>query len=673
MIEEKKDRITLSELFAPPTENHKGTFGVMCSLSADDAYMDKLLEYFTGLDRNQREFSGHCSLMMFIDPRNKPIILPGLGWAHPNTSKWKDNTKLLHAKTALLGFGESKVGESDYYRLIVFTGNWTEESVNNSINLLWYCDYDVNSKESQQQQALDISEAMKFWEYLLGENENNLFIVDNVLRKKLYKFFGELTKKIIIPQRGYTPNFISNLKPEIQTKQEFFTNNSIGKQFIDYIKKDATRRNFICCGSGFFEEIYNKKNVKEPEVLSKLVEQLKNGDLLASTIEEFDGDGDKINKWLVINPNTSGAAGWWFKNSKKENLSWLLHKAKYPGDKKHFQPTFHAKYIYIANQRDVESFSNGILYLGSANLSKQGFSLAPGSGGNIEVGVFCNVEERFTNEELCEKLGINSEEMLKKEMINEELTSEETEVTDYTIPESPIIFSCEWDKKTKILSWEWANDKEKWYNIKINENPINTDQNQICIDRPGYYVKITAANKSGILYVWELPVFNSDGKFIMPIIYHKTISDIIESIIDFPPSFGEGFIAIGEDEEGEDEGFIFSADDTEQMEDIRQEYKSASLHSASLLVETIAEQNQKITSGQMADWVDYLRRMLIDSIDNKTADSFRSLGINFMQPLIDEPGFAPDNITKEYKELILEVIDIWGLTAGIMLSEKEGK
>ena len=655
---------TLSELFSLEDKKYTGVFGIMCALSADETYMDKLLESFTGLNRMQREYRAKISLMLLLDPHNNPIVLPGLAWAYPNSAKWNNKTPLLHAKVALLGFGESASGIPSYFRLIVFTGNWTQKAVNNSINLLWYCDYDVKNCESEKQEAFDINEAAKYFEHI---TEGNYFVIENAFKKLINNCYKNIREIVQPPARGYKTRFIHNLKQESESKKNFFSSNSLARKVIDCIKNDNVRRNFICCGSGFFEEIDEKKNANEPEVLHELIEQLTNNDLFAkNSLEKIDNDGDRINKWLVINPGTSGAAGWWFKQTKKEDLTWLFHNSKYPGDKKHLNLSFHAKYIYLAYEKKNDSFTNGIMYLGSANLSKQGFVLAPETGGNIEAGVVFLTDERLDNDELCERLGIG--DVLKKSELPEEIKNENEEIPGDIVLIEPLINSCIYDLKKRTLKWIWQETSTAWDNIKIADKDIPKDQNEMLLENPAYNVILSATDRNGKENIWIIPVFTEQGNFCSPITYIKNVNEIIDTLNDFPPSYTEGKFV--EDGGGEWDGPNNEPDDQKNNKELRDEYEKASLHSASLLVETIAEQNQKISEGQMADWVEYLRKILIESVSDETKKSFKELGINFMQPLLKVDGFIPDTPTAEYHALINEVTTDWGLSDALPLNSK---
>ncbi|MBM4066069.1 MAG: hypothetical protein FJ266_10600, partial [Planctomycetes bacterium] len=523
MNDEKNERKSLLDLFYPPDEKHKGVFGLLCALSADKPFVDSILERFS----TQRMYPGHLSMALFLDCHNEPITnLLGLCWAYPDERKWKEKTKLQHAKVALLGFGESNKKSPDYYRLIVFTGNWTNEAVNSSINLAWYCDYDTASSENQKQEASDICEAVDFWWKLLGNDGNGgYYKLAKSFRDRITEFLNDISKDVIPPERGYPPRFVSNLLNTEAKKEGDFKENSMGAQFIKFIDDNETSRNFICCGSGFFEQTDKENFLEEPEVLKQLVDVLKKKDRLAKNISEE-------NKWIVINPETSGALGEWIKNTHEDDLTWFPRQSKHPDKDGAY---FHAKYIFIANKRN-DSYSNGLLYLGSGNLSKQGFALGPGTNGNIEAGVFLTISDSIKEESLCEKLGIDPDNPLNKELITEN-SGEEAEQELTEIQPSPPIISCKWNRETRLLTWEDSSDT-CWEEIKINNTPIDSKTKEIVMDVNYFSIKLEA-KLAGKLYRWDIPVFNKNGDFCSPPIQPKSMPEILDMIRNFPVTYEE--------------------------------------------------------------------------------------------------------------------------------------
>jgi hypothetical protein len=107
----------------------------------------------------------------------------------------------------------------------------------------------------------------------------------------------------------------------------------------------------------------------------------------------------------------------------------------------------------------------------------------------------------------------------------------------------------------------------------------------------------------------------------------------------------------------------------DEIEALRKKRREAALHYATVLLETIANGNQQVTPGLVADWVDWLHRELIDALPEETKEGFRSLGINFLSPLLTEPGFAPSFFDETYRLGIEKLIRSWGLDGMADLSD----
>lgn len=657
MTDQDNCRQSLFDLFAPPNDQLRGVLGLVCGLSAEEQFMDCALEQFSGLTKKMRKQIGHLSLALFQDVHNKPIqALPGLYNPFQKEEKdWPNQIKLMHAKVALLGFGESREGVPDYYRLIVSTGNWTKEAVNNSINLVWYCDFDTSVNEDQKQNAKDIAEAVTFWNTLMntGNGNNGYYQIDNLVKKKIDNFLNQISKTIKPPQRGYKPRFISNLlDSNAHTVGTLFKTNSMGAQVIKRFCDSKTKRNFIICGSGFFEQSDSAVNQKEkePEVIEKLVNHFIKNKILTKNPK----------KWLLVNPETSGAAGQWIKGNHSNKEDWIFPHPKHPDVDETPYP-LHAKYIFTGNHNKNHSVTSGLLYIGSGNLSKQGFALGPGTGGNIEAGVVFETENTDKNT-LCSYLGIDPEKVLGPKDIPYEIGSEENEQSNTEIQVPPPIDSCTWYKKTGKLVWRWVDSA--WNDVTLYDQSIQLDNKELEINDQNldfsFGVKLNAT-KEGKYFEWTIPVFKKDGSFCSPPIQLKSGQELIDALINFsaPAYKNENNHDTLEGDKIED--FFPSSGIKEIFSELRDELDNYPLHFATILIETLSEQNQQITEGQLPDWTAHLRRTLIDEMVTEKKKQIKGLGINFMKPLIKTDGFVPEQATKEYQKVMEDIIKDWGL------------
>ena len=129
---------SLLRLFEPP-EDHYGQFGWVCGFSADAGFLDSAAERFTGRSASLRARQGQVVLGVMLDPFHEPLSIldvPGVADLPLRTRPFR----LMHAKIALLGFR----GRSANWRLrvIVSTGNWTQQTLEESLDLAWCFDVD---------------------------------------------------------------------------------------------------------------------------------------------------------------------------------------------------------------------------------------------------------------------------------------------------------------------------------------------------------------------------------------------------------------------------------------------------------------------------------------------------------------------------------------------------
>jgi len=653
-------RPSLLELFTPP-KGERGVFGLMCGLSADEYFMDAAMERFSDLSSSQRRQHGRLFALLCLDARSRPMqLLAGVYGPWAIGSIWA-KIGLMHAKVALLGFGESSAGKADYYRLIVSTGNWTKEAVNKSINLAWFCDYDTRNREPQRQSAADIIKSAMFWQRLLGVGRmgSSYYQIDDVVNEQHVKpFLNTISGQIIKPKRGYKSQFISNLLPDQKGERtENFALDSIGGQVINHLSSDKKRRNLIICGSGFFEMTGKNKTklrarTKEPTVLSDLITELKRRIL---TSDPF--------KWLVINTKTSGAVGQWIKGSDPDAFGWELRRPLHPDVKAVRQPyPFHAKYVFVGNWN--ASITNGRIYIGSGNLSRQGFTLGLEYGGNIEAGVVINTA-RYDRKELCFLLGVDHQNDLQPdEILLEELQGEDSEQDGTEIHASPPVMSFVFETETKKLTFRRVDST--WTNLVLtfqegHKEVLSKDQTEVIVSEVtvdfSTGIKLTA-ERDGQSTEWVMPVFNREGMFCPPPRQPKTGHEIIEALVAFPRYVEEDDEDDGLDvPDGEESSRASSPKD--EASELRKALDKFPLHLGTTLIETVAEQNQQVTIGQMPDWIEHLRRTLIDEMKPETKRDLATLDQGLLSPLISTSGFAPQQSTRAYKRTIQEIADNW--------------
>ena len=360
---------SLVAYFVPPTDCI-GEFALLTGYSASCRFLDDALEKFTHQVSSQRAYDGHISIALMLDPGHEQITTvdcPGL--LHlASSSEISRGYKLLHAKVGLLLFKNEKT-KSQTIRLIVSSGNWTVQTLEDSLDLVWSIDYQIDTTNSQQTSA-DIAVAYDFLTHTLQYFDHSLLlsaqINPNTIQTAIrYKVFKETLLQFKVVE-GITPRFFDNRKQ------------SLLKQLSDLAKSHAggMKRNKLLLGSGFYEGESNTGKV--PKAISAIESTLRIAELLTN----------EVDKNIYINPMNCQAIATSI-DILNEN-DWKIRSAfdSLFEDKIH-QRSLHAKFIFAANFRAGNNKClNSWLYLGSGNLTSPGLLNKSGkASGNLEAGV----------------------------------------------------------------------------------------------------------------------------------------------------------------------------------------------------------------------------------------------------------------------------------------------
>ncbi|WP_395351706.1 hypothetical protein [Variovorax sp. UC122_21] len=137
---------SLAQHFDAP-EGYVGHFGWICGYSADAPFLNDAAERFTALTKDQRASQGHVALALIVDPGHPPIgFIDAPGIAHLAILEARDKPfRLLHAKVALLGYRHLEQRDRWRLRLVVATGNWTRQTLEDSLDLAWRVEVDSDS------------------------------------------------------------------------------------------------------------------------------------------------------------------------------------------------------------------------------------------------------------------------------------------------------------------------------------------------------------------------------------------------------------------------------------------------------------------------------------------------------------------------------------------------
>jgi hypothetical protein len=252
---------SLAQHFEAP-EDYLGLFGWICGYSGDAAFLNAALERFTRQGRAQRASEGRVWLALMLDPGNPAIAFPGApGIAHlPILDAPARPFALLHAKIALLGFRCQSQPERWLVRLIVSTGNWTCQTLEQSLDLAWRIDLGSEALAGGgpeiRSRCADIAAAWSLLQWVSEHVDRRLLdggsdgrmaeggsggrMAEGALaRKKLDGWLAQCGQAA-----GKTP-------PRLFDNREA----SLLAQLPDRIKATgrAVRRNYLAMGSGFYE------------------------------------------------------------------------------------------------------------------------------------------------------------------------------------------------------------------------------------------------------------------------------------------------------------------------------------------------------------------------------------------------------------------------------------
>lgn len=377
--EEKLQRPSLAQWFAGPEDAWVGRFGWLCGYSADADFLDLAAEIFTRQTAAQRAHAGGIALGVMLDPGNPAIsMLEAPGVAHlPIRADIEKKFALLHAKVALLGFRHRDHAGEWMVRLIVSTGNWTRQTIEESLDLVWCVDvysrdlHEAHSpNEETQHRCADIAAARGMLERLSVLFDTRLLDAAAPVRKRDTGLGIDDVSDWIARCVKHAPNGIAR-----------FVHNE-DKSLLDQLPERIAQAgidvasNRLAMGSGFYESTEQSNAV--PTTLSAIVANLKTNKLLSAnpTVDVF------------VNPLACQAVAQNAKAMVKANMT--IRAAAQPptifGDGR--ARALHAKFLLGYKARSDSPYClSAWVYLGSGNLTEPGFQRAARQGGNLEAGV----------------------------------------------------------------------------------------------------------------------------------------------------------------------------------------------------------------------------------------------------------------------------------------------
>ncbi|MGC9195290.1 MAG: hypothetical protein ACP5IL_07535 [Syntrophobacteraceae bacterium] len=363
---------SLAQYFDAP-EDYMGYFGWICGYSADTTFLNDAAERFTGQTMAQRAYGGNIYLAAMLDDGNPYISsVDAPGVAHlPIKSLERKPFVLLHAKVALLGFRHRNDISRWKLRIIVSTGNWTQQTLESTLDLAWWIDLSseqlsgvVNNDVRQCCADIKAVQNLFLWmgelfdQSLLGASREN-----DTARKKVNEWIEQCFTKADKTR----PRFFDNRKKALLA------------QLPKIIQEQTSKvsRNYLAMGSGFYESASDQNRV--PAVIESIVSSLRNAFLLTNSAEMDIFVNPGACQAVALSVKALNSGGFKVRPAAPPPLVFGENSGR----------TLHAKFLFSANKRNnSNNCSAPWVYLGSGNLTGPGFANQMSADrGNLEAGV----------------------------------------------------------------------------------------------------------------------------------------------------------------------------------------------------------------------------------------------------------------------------------------------
>ncbi|WP_233827708.1 hypothetical protein [Paraburkholderia sp. ZP32-5] len=656
----KSNGVSLVQHFDPPT-GYVGAFGWLCGYSADADFLDMAAERFTGQARAQRAHAGRIALAVMLDPGNPliaPIDAPGVASLSMYEAKQK-TFELLHAKVALLGFRDPHDPARWVVRLLVSTGNWTRETLEETLDLVWRVDVASDALEAPDAQTQlscsDIHAAHDLLVYLADYFDQRLLTLSggdypsdtNQWRNQLDRWLDRIAEC----KRGH-PRFFDN------------RNHSLLAQLAKCIERAGITAacHYLAMGSGFYETAKSESAV--PKVLRRIVETLKEKGRLTRQCE-ID---------VFVNPLGCQAVAQSVNELAAEGF--VVRPAHPPamlfpdGDAR----KLHAKFLFAANKR--EGFNNctsAWIYLGSGNLTGPGFDTKAALGrGNLEAGVV------FAPEGLCwyQKAGVAPAQVVTN-LLPMQWSAQYDSDTGLTAggdmpvrPQVSIASPVAWVTWIEPVAATRSNGR-----LSLPE-PLSTtsgfavldEAGQSCVMLDGDFlwrgerprqVKVRWTGETGARHETLLPVLDEFGRVAATGLSSLDLDEVAWQLAQFPSTPDDE----GVDREGiPDDPVTGDQQPLPRSAPMRGDY---AIRQMMELVENVAARQTAVVEADWFVWCNRLEQTLIRASNSVGVETFIELEINPLSPLRAvpfRPAFAElDNSEagERYLEALRRIASAW--------------
>jgi len=619
-----QNNCSLLDLLIPP-EGYFGDFGMLCGFTATRTVLQQI----------KAKFSGETSrpvLAAFIHPTVNAISdVAGLTWIWMNPKQNERGYALLHAKVALLGFRQSDV-DGYILRLVVSTGNWTEDPLTNSIDLYWSIDLDAQDLMACEQECVDVYAAWNLFEWLRHPKRSD-------------------TRLLKLEYDGNLPD--ARLKKKIDIIAKIANQSSVKARFMDSRKeglmdqvsermmqiKPRTKADKLIIGSGFFE---SGEGLSADSCVPELLKNELGKKLNTSAVCE-----------IVFNPAACQgiAKSDFFEKlkAKKWNFKAPYSQHHNPGAK------LHAKFVLLASGVKAKDECKGLLYLGSGNMTRQGFVNAAGGNGNIEAGVVFEIPHSLIwgksskeKRSICELLPLSGEKVSGASCLEAG--------QDFQQPIEP-------DSNPTVTHVIWADGQLMDPQDSTSETCIYGQDNQPtqlpCSwpENPPLTVRLVNGN-------WQIPVI-VNGVFVRPVPKELTIEDILAGLAGFPEPAEQD----GEKDDDPENGVNHHC--TAQSQTPESQY---AIRRMMQLLVALTQVQVKVAANDWPRWCRELEENLcaLAKYEKPMIDFFREAGVNPLHALLDE-RMRQKGIGVNAMQTVLERVSfIWGVSGLPSLWTSEG-
>lgn len=628
----------LLDVFVPP-EGMVGHSAVLVAMTGAEDFLEDAMQRFTGLRPRQRAELGSVLAYLMLDGRSSfsrqevfpPGRIPGLHEFYPRSV---NHDSLLHAKVALLAFAASRTGAPVHIRLAVLTANFTYTSARQQLELVWAINVPLDGT-ARREDCADVAAAGAFVETLLARR---FYRDEQDLARKRRRLTSRLDVLLEAASSLSTPR----IRPRFIHSLDRSLYDQIQDRFRGAIRR---RRNFLLCGSGFYEE--PSREGGKPVVFDKLE------NLCALTSQPY--------LVALVEPSEGGAVAGWARAG--ETDGWTIVR---PVDALNHNRRLHAKFVYVGYLRD-EYVSNGRLYLGSGNLSRRGI-LTHGemSQGNVETGVVFDVVQRFAPADLKDSLfwaGDQSETVGGDDWAVGQIGDVPQPQPILKAP--PVLSAMIEQMQPRRLCLRWREDDisarvsiswigREWFEAqRADDVSLKDDENPAAL-----HVRDLSGRK------WVVPVVDLAGRVGWQARCFDTYTAALEALLDFPVRPVES----ADDDDGTEDG---ERDENGRCEanggggvDAVEERKIYALHAAAELIEKVAALQATLPKQMIDDWIDHLDRMFHASFPDALIAAWRGHRINLFAHL-REPQLRSPHMTQKQRIRYFNVLDraarAWGL------------